>query len=324
MKKFKLVTVVSVTAVLIGAGFFYGCKKEPDPEPDFNIIGNGGTAPCTIYFENTSKNATSYIWDFDGLITAETNPTKTYNTGGTYTVVLKAMNGYTSVSKTKQVQIQTSNYSQPPTANFTFSGSGGMVPCEVTFTNTSTNATSYSWDFGDGTTSTYTSVLKTYMKGGTFPVTLTARNAAGENQITKNVHIAASKTKVKITKVTITSMPFLDENSAGWDILDGPDVFIKIVTENNTVLYDGTSTRITNVAPASLPISWVLSTPFEITDFNAARFIDVWDYDVPDADDRIGYVHFPVNDYTSGSNAYPSTVTCTQNNITVKLDLIWQ
>ena len=29
MKKFKLVTLVAVTAVLIGAGIFYGCKKDP-------------------------------------------------------------------------------------------------------------------------------------------------------------------------------------------------------------------------------------------------------------------------------------------------------
>jgi PKD repeat protein len=49
---------------------------------------------------------------------------------------------------------------------------------EVTFTNYSQNATSYSWDFGDGTSSTETSPTHVYTTAGNFTVILTAKNSA--------------------------------------------------------------------------------------------------------------------------------------------------
>ena len=63
---------------------------------------------------------------------------------------------------------------------------------------------------------------------------------------------------------------------------------------------------------------------YEISDFGASRFIKLWDFDSPDADDLIGYVGFLMSNYTSGVNPYPSSVTQTQNGITVTLDLTWQ
>ncbi len=64
----------------------------------------------------------------------------------------------------------------PPEANFVFTSSG----LTVIFSNTSTNATSFVWDFGDSTTSTLRDPVKTYGAPGTFTVTLTARNALGQ------------------------------------------------------------------------------------------------------------------------------------------------
>jgi gliding motility-associated-like protein len=46
----------------------------------------------------------------------------------------------------------------------------------VDFTNTSTGATSYSWDLGDGTTSTVTNPANIYTEPGTYTVLLTAMN----------------------------------------------------------------------------------------------------------------------------------------------------
>ncbi|MCX6208737.1 MAG: hypothetical protein NTZ59_04370 [Bacteroidetes bacterium] len=72
-----------------------------------------------------------------------------------------------------------------------------------------------------------------------------------------------------------------------------------------------------------LPFYWDMTTPFEITDFNAFRYIELFDYDFGVADEDMSYVGFKMSNYTSGSNAYPSTVTNTQNGITVTLNLTW-
>ena len=50
----------------------------------------------------------------------------------------------------------------------------------VTFNNISNDATSYVWDFGDGTTSTFANPIKTY-ENGTYTVSLTAFNDNGDS-----------------------------------------------------------------------------------------------------------------------------------------------
>jgi hypothetical protein len=69
------------------------------------------------------------------------------------------------------------------TANFTQSGTGGVKPYTVTFTNTSSdtgsaNINSYLWEWGDGTTSDSAagSVQKTYSAAGSYQPRLTVRD----------------------------------------------------------------------------------------------------------------------------------------------------
>ncbi|XOV93542.1 MAG: immunoglobulin-like domain-containing protein [Bacteroidota bacterium] len=52
---------------------------------------------------------------------------------------------------------------------------------DVSFENTSENATSYSWDFGDGETSELEDPSHTYAEAGNYSVKLTASNAAGDS-----------------------------------------------------------------------------------------------------------------------------------------------
>lgn len=64
-----------------------------------------------------------------------------------------------------------------PIASFQFAVSTTNF-LEVTFTNYSQNATSYSWDFGDGTSSTEQNPTHVYTTAGDFNVILTAKNSA--------------------------------------------------------------------------------------------------------------------------------------------------
>lgn len=50
------------------------------------------------------------------------------------------------------------------------------APGVITFINTSENADTYVWDFGDGTTSIIKDPVKTYTQTGEYVVNLTAKN----------------------------------------------------------------------------------------------------------------------------------------------------
>ncbi|HEU4717631.1 MAG TPA: PKD domain-containing protein, partial [Bacteroidia bacterium] len=67
-----------------------------------------------------------------------------------------------------------------PVASFTQSSAGSTV----TFSNTSTGATSYQWNFGDSQTSTSMSPSHTYAGNGTYTVTLIATNGCGSDTTT--------------------------------------------------------------------------------------------------------------------------------------------
>ena len=61
----------------------------------------------------------------------------------------------------------------------------------VTFENLSKDATSYSWDFGDGSTSTEENPTHTYAEEGSYDVVLTGTDANGDTkEVTKSVSIS--------------------------------------------------------------------------------------------------------------------------------------
>ncbi len=69
----------------------------------------------------------------------------------------------------------------PPTAFFTFtSGVEIETFTQVTFANQSDNATSYSWDLGDGNTSTEIDPMNVYPGEGSYTVTLTVKDALNQ------------------------------------------------------------------------------------------------------------------------------------------------
>ena len=83
------------------------CEEDkPKPTPEFSFTNSGCSAPCQVLFENKSKDAISYSWDFgDGTNSTETNPTKIFNNGGSFTVTLTATGEGGTASISKQVVI---------------------------------------------------------------------------------------------------------------------------------------------------------------------------------------------------------------------------
>lgn len=85
----------------------------------------------------------------------------------------------------------TGNAGKLPVADFNFTiGANTTVPVSVSFTSTSKYATTWSWDFGDGSTATTASPQHTYQAGGTVKVKLVVSNEFGKDSVMKELGIA--------------------------------------------------------------------------------------------------------------------------------------
>jgi hypothetical protein len=95
----------------------------------------------------------------------------------------------------------------------------------VIFINTSTNATKFVWDFGDGETSTEINPIKTYATGS-YTVRLTASNVAGASNTFENVIVISIKEAISLpitfdnSNVNYEATAF---NGASFAIVDNPD-----------------------------------------------------------------------------------------------------
>ena len=100
----------------------------------------------------------------------------------------------------------------PPVVMFT--ASLGMVLSmsfgDLTTSDVAAPVTSWSWDFGDGTTLTSQNPGKVYAEGGLFPVSLTASNAGGSSIFQTNVAVIYRDGPFGVMTPT---------NSASWNAL---------------------------------------------------------------------------------------------------------
>ena len=90
------------------------------------------------------------------------------------------------------IYIGTLNYPAYPVANFTSDITEGYAPLTVQFTDLSTNATSWNWDFGDGATSIEQSPMHTYLAAGNYTVNLTVNNLNGTDSKTATITVLQS------------------------------------------------------------------------------------------------------------------------------------
>ena len=165
----------------------------PSPNAGFTFAPNGGCAFQDVNFTNTSTgtySGTTYNWNFNPGSSTNTDPTFQFNGGGTYNVTLTVDNGPGCTSSiTQPVTV----IDAPVVSIAGDDGDGDLVYClfpgdnttseTVTFSNFTTGAVSYEWDFGDGsplfTTNSLASFTHDYTSYGTFTVTMTATHANG-------------------------------------------------------------------------------------------------------------------------------------------------
>lgn len=165
--------------------FVNGVKTGTKPTPAFSASPLSVCAGAPVAFTDISTgNPDQWLWDFgDKIISTQKTPTHSYDTSGTFTVKLTVFNNGCADS-TKKINYITV---LPPIGRF-----GVKYDCvsgsSVTFSDSSTGASTWLWDFGDGTTfNGQVPPTHNYVTSGTHTVKLTVTNGACSYPVTKTI-----------------------------------------------------------------------------------------------------------------------------------------
>jgi len=173
----------------------------------------------TVSFTNNSQAATGYLWAFgDGMTSTLEQPVYTYTTAGAYSVTLTAY-GCGEDDHTAVVTV-----AGVPLAGFTHNAPVCLGK-PIVFTNTSANADTFLWTFGDGTTATETHPMHSYTATGTYTVNLEACQDAACDTAQDTVEvlptpIAAFTWTADLLTVTFTNAS-QEATTYQWSLGDG-------------------------------------------------------------------------------------------------------
>jgi PKD repeat protein len=150
-----------------------------EPIPAFTIPPGNLCMNNSILFTNSSAGETgdivTWTWDFNGEGTStEKDPAFTFITPGPKVVTLTS--SIPGCSNTTQQNI---TIEEAPTVTFSFNRVCNTQATTFTDLTTGNNLTSWSWDFGDGNTSTDQNPTHTYASAGEYSVALTVENDLG-------------------------------------------------------------------------------------------------------------------------------------------------
>lgn len=149
---------------------------------DFIASSVSGCSPLNIRFTDKSTGSpTSWYWDFgNGMNSDAQNPVAAYANPGTYSVrlIIRNSSGQNYILKNNFITVNAT-----PQASFTKSISNGCLPLAVSFSNTTNlfgaGVKNWTWDFGDGNTSSQQDASNTYTTRGSFNVRLAVETNAG-------------------------------------------------------------------------------------------------------------------------------------------------
>ena len=266
-------------------------------------------AETPVAISNTSNpTPASASWDFgDGTFSNSVNVVKSFAKAGNYTVKMISNNGacIDSVSKILTVVAK-------PVVDFSVSDSVSCAaPFNVdflnqssgttNFTNNTTSAQTYYWDFGDGTNSNQQSPSHTYTKDGNYTVKLFVTNASGcVDSLVKTAYIRIKKPSASINglpqkgcaplthKFTSTINSLEQVSNYHWDFGDGKSSDSITPTHTYTLpgTYDVTLTyttaggcvdsvkKVKGIVVGSKPAANYVADPLEACAYKEINFTD--------------------------------------------------
>ncbi|GAC1589030.1 MAG: hypothetical protein NVS3B8_02910 [Chitinophagaceae bacterium] len=147
-----------------------------------------------VFTDKSTGKITDWLWNFgDGITDTSRNPGHFYNDTGYFHVRLIVSNNGCSDT----LLIPKFIYINPPVAKFAIDVQCSD-PFHFAFTNYSVGASSWSWDFGDGTSSTDKDPVHIYSNQGTYVVKLMVTNGTC-------THIASYRARIIVEKADFTA-----------------------------------------------------------------------------------------------------------------------
>lgn len=162
-----VVKLVAYSAFGCADSVTYSIVVRGNPQANFTSDAVLDCAPLEVQFADSSVGGSSLAWDFgDGSGSTLPNPSHTFQnqtqfiTNYTVTLVVTAANGCTDTAT------QTVTVYPEPLFNFSIVPDSGCSPLTVQFP-VAVGAVLYSWDFGDGGTSTGANPSHTFVNSTT-------------------------------------------------------------------------------------------------------------------------------------------------------------
>lgn len=189
----------------VAPGFLasYTCNTLPAPTADFSVLTTSICLGDSIQLSSNSPFAQNYSWTTSsgGISNSSAeNPYLFPSSSGNYSVTLVVSNnvGTDSTGQILQISVESN-----PVAIQSASASNLLLPNAVAyFTNSSQNATSYFWNFGDGSSSTDNQPWHEYSSNGTYTGYLVAMNNGCANDTSYfTINVGTQGLEVKHTDV---------------------------------------------------------------------------------------------------------------------------
>lgn len=248
---------IAIALTVLSACLVSACKEEPEPAnkpPVASFLASNLTPENNeeVSFTDQSTDEDGKIvkweWSFgDGSTSQEQHPKKTFEAEGVFTVKLTVTDDDGNRSEaTRDVTVSSSNLA--PVAAFILEVPGQsteqfaivMENTAISFRDLSEDKdgsiVNWSWDLGDGTTSTSRNLEHSYTSGGTYTVSLTVTDDEGETHtISRKVYVPKIKWSYPTNKMD-TGAPSIDDDGNIY-VSDASGFIYKLAKDSGTALW---------------------------------------------------------------------------------------
>src|SRR6059058_1020457 len=215
MRACRTSALIAITLAACARG---GSRDHTAPAAAFVAYPASGPAPLHVRFDGTSSHddvgVATFLWDFgDGRTARGAIADHVYATRGAFPAVLVATDAAGNQSRAaKVIEVTAADDAVPPHAAFAITPAGGVAPIAIHFDAGSSSddvgVAAFEWDFGDGTSGSGSDIDHLFASAGSFVITLTVRDAAGNaGRAQTTIAVAAPALDADAPRASFTATP---------------------------------------------------------------------------------------------------------------------